>query len=47
MPSFEFFRCNVRHAAAPVIFFSFSPLNSPYFSFHLSAFREYSAIEVV
>ena len=42
MPSIEFFRCNVRHAAILVIFFSFSPPNSPHFSFHLPTFREYS-----
>lgn len=43
MPFIKFFRCNVRHAVALVIYFSFYLLISLHFSFHLSTFREYSA----
>ena len=42
MPFIKFFRCNVRHAVALVIYFSFYLLISLHFSFHLSTFREYS-----
>jgi|GEM_PF-4362203 len=42
MPSIMFFRCNVRHAVALVIYFTFYLLISLHFSFHLSTFREYS-----
>ncbi len=42
MPSIKFFRYNVGYAAALVILFSFSPLSTLYFPFHLPAFREYS-----
>lgn len=44
MPFIKFFRCNVRHAVALVIYFSFYLLISLHFSFHLSTFREYSKI---
>lgn len=42
MPFIKFFCCNVRHAVALVIYFSFYLLISLHFSFHLSTFREYS-----
>lgn len=45
MPSIKFFRYNVKHAAALVILFSLSSLNTLYFPFHLPAFREYSYSE--
>ena len=44
MPFIKFFCCNVRHAVALVIYFSFYLLISLHFSFHLSTFREYSGI---
>ena len=44
MPFIKFFCCNVRHAVALVIYFSFYLLISLHFSFHLSTFREYSVL---
>ena len=46
MPFIKFFCCNVRHAVALVIYFSFYLLISLHFSFHLSTFREYSYFRI-
>lgn len=44
MPFIKFFRYYVRHAVVLVIHFSFFSLSNSHFSFHLSAFREYSQL---